>query len=199
VLGASGEVRRFSEPAVAPGVKRTETWDGLTGGGKPVPDGSYRVLVSSAGGAEQEAGKVSLLGHYFPVRGPHGTRGAVGDFHAPRSGGRIHEGFDITGRCGTPLAAVRTGTIVRRGYDPVLYGNYILLKGLGENRSYFYAHMIRPSSYKRGEHVQTAAIVGNIGQTGNAEGTPCHLHFEIHVKGRPINPEPSLRAWDRVS
>ena len=64
--------------------------------------------------------------HVFPVDGPHGTRGAIGEFGAPRSGGRVHEGFDITADCGTPLIAARGGTVQKVGYDPVLYGNYVL-------------------------------------------------------------------------
>ena len=39
--------------------------------------------------------------HVFPVQGPHGTRGPIGEFGAPRDGGRTHEGFDITAACGT--------------------------------------------------------------------------------------------------
>lgn len=199
VLGAAGEVRRFSQPRVAPGVPRTLVWDGLTASGKPVPDGDYRVLIGEAGGVEQLAGRVRMFGHFFPVRGPHGTRGAVGMFDAPRNGGRIHEGFDVTGRCGTPLAAVRAGTVTRKGYDPVLYGNFLQIKGLGERQSYFYAHMVKPSPYDRGDHAQSAAVVGRIGQTGNAAGTPCHLHFEILAGGGPIDPESQLRRWDRAS
>ena len=44
--------------------------------------------------------------HVFPVQGPHGTRGAIGEFGAPRDGGRTHEGFDIVAACGTELVAV---------------------------------------------------------------------------------------------
>jgi len=90
-------------------------------------------------------GGVPYYGHVFPVQGPHGVRGAVGMYHAPRSGGRIHEGFDITAACGTPLVAVRNGRVLHSGYDPVLYGNYLLIHGEGEDRSYFYAHLPRPA------------------------------------------------------
>jgi len=120
-------------------------------------------------------------------------------YHAPRSGGRIHEGFDITAACGTPLVAVRNGRVLQRGYDPVLYGNYLLLHGEGEERSYFYAHMPRPALVHRGERVWEGERVGSVGETGNARGLGCHLHFEIHVHGVAINPEPALRRWDRYS
>jgi murein DD-endopeptidase MepM/ murein hydrolase activator NlpD len=139
------------------------------------------------------------FGHVFPVQGPHGTRGPIGEFGAPRSGGRTHEGFDIVAACGTELVAVRNGTVLRKGYDPVLYGNYLLIHGEGEDRSYFYAHLSGPALVHRGERVWTGERVGAVGKTGNARTIGCHLHFEIHVKGRPIDPEPSLRRWDRYS
>lgn len=133
------------------------------------------------------------------MQGPHGLRGAVGTYHAPRSGGRIHEGFDLTAACGTKLVAVRNGRVLRRGYDPVLYGNYLLIHGEGERRSYFYAHLPRPAPVRRGERVWEGEWVGAVGETGNAVGTGCHLHFEIHVRGAAVNPEPELRRWDRYS
>ena len=144
-------------------------------------------------------GGVPYYGHVFPVQGPHGTRGPIGEFGAPRSGGRTHEGFDITAACGTELVAVSDGKVLSTGYDPVLYGNYMLIHGEGEDRSYFYAHMPRPALADRGQTVWAGERVGAVGETGNARTVGCHLHFEIHVHGRPINPEPSLRRWDRYS
>jgi murein DD-endopeptidase MepM/ murein hydrolase activator NlpD len=38
-----------------------------------------------------------------------------------------------------------------------------------------------------------------VGDTGNARTVGCHLHFEIHVRGRPKDPEPALRRWDGYS
>jgi murein DD-endopeptidase MepM/ murein hydrolase activator NlpD len=86
--------------------------------------------------------------------------------------------------------------VLRAGYDPVLYGNYLLIHGQGEQRSYFYAHMIRPAAADRGDPVWASERVGSVGRTGNARTVGCHLHFEIHVHGRPIDPEPALGNWD---
>ncbi len=122
------------------------------------------------------------------MRGPHGTRGAVGEFGASRNGGRVHKGFDVTARCETPLAAATTGTIVKRAYDPRLDGNYIVIRGLGERRKYWYAHMVHPSPFQKGDLVHVGQIVGHVGKTGNARTVGCHLHFEIHVGGRPVEP-----------
>lgn len=144
-------------------------------------------------------GGISYYGHVFPVQGAHGLRGAIGTYHAPRSGGRIHEGFDVTAACGAKLVAVRNGRVLRRGFDLVLYGNYLLIHGEGERRSYFYAHLARPAAVSQGERVWEGEGVGVVGETGNAAGTGCHLHFEIHERGVPINPEAALRSWDRYS
>jgi murein DD-endopeptidase MepM/ murein hydrolase activator NlpD len=199
ISGSGAEVRTIEVPRAQPGKDLAERWDGLTNGGRPVADGIYRIVVSVGGGNQKDAGSVELHRHFFPVRGPHGTRGPVGDFNAPRNGGRRHKGFDVTARCGTPLAAVTTGTVVKRAYDPRLDGNFIVLRGLGERRKYWYAHMVHPSRFQKGELVHVGQIVGNIGRTGNAGSTPCHLHFEVHVDGRPVDPEPYLRAWDSYS
>jgi murein DD-endopeptidase MepM/ murein hydrolase activator NlpD len=97
------------------------------------------------------------------------------------------------------LVAVRTGRVLRRGFDPVLYGNFVLIHGEGERRSYFYAHLSRAAEVRRGQEVLEGEAVGLVGETGNAVGSGCHLHFEIHARGVPIDPEPSLRRWDRYS
>jgi murein DD-endopeptidase MepM/ murein hydrolase activator NlpD len=144
-------------------------------------------------------GGAEYRGHVFPVQGPHWTRGAIGEFGAPRSGGRTHEGFDVVAPCGSRLVAVRNGRVRRRGYDPVLYGNYLLIHGEGEHRSYFYAHLRRPAGVHRGQRLFAGRRVGVVGRTGNARTVGCHLHFEIHVDGRPIDPAPFLRRWDRYS
>jgi murein DD-endopeptidase MepM/ murein hydrolase activator NlpD len=199
VSGSGQEVRRIDLPQVQPGSEQAEKWDGLNNGGRPVADGTYRISVAVTGGNEKDAGSVELRRHFFPVRGPHGARGPVGDFGAARNGGRVHKGFDVTADCGTPLAAATTGTIVKHAYDRRLDGNFIVLRGLGERRKYWYAHMLHPSSFQKGDLVHVGQIVGFVGKTGNARTVGCHLHFEIHVDGRPIDPKPYLRIWDRYS
>lgn len=174
-------------------------WNGRTDAGKVAPDGRYGVSVKAKGAGARRIGRVALHGYRFPVRGPHGSRGAIGRFHAPRSGGRTHQGFDVVADCGTPLVAARAGTVVRRGYDPELYGNYLLINGRATRRSLFYAHLIAPAEVKRGDRVFTGTRLGLVGRTGNARTTPCHLHFEIRVHGRALDPEPFLRAWNRHS
>ena len=48
-----------------------------------------------------------------------------------------------------------------------------------------------------GDRVKTGEGLGEIGLTGNAAGTPCHLHVEIRRSGRTVDPKPYLARWDR--
>src|SRR4051794_24824856 len=80
------------------------------------PTGMAVVLAAAALGltissapAHAGTGGSEFLGHVFPVLGAHWGRGPIGEFGAPRSGGRVHEGFDVVAPCGTGLVSVRGG------------------------------------------------------------------------------------------
>lgn len=191
-------VRGFVDRRARPGPVRRQRWGGLTWNRKAAPDGRYEVRVGRRGHPLRRIGSFVLRGHVFPVRGPHGTRGASGEFGAPR-GGRIHEGFDVTAACGTPLSTVRGGRVLRTGFDPVLYGWFVLIDGRRERRNYFYSHLRGRPRVQTGQRVRTRQRLGEVGRTGNARTTPCHLHFEIRSRGVPLDPEPALARWDRWS
>lgn len=133
----------------------------------------------------------------FPVKGPNSGRGLVGDFGAPRSGGRSHEGFDVVAACGTKMVAVRKGRVLVNRFDPVLDGNEIVIHARGAGRNYRYSHLRKPALPDVGEVVETGERIGSVGKTGNARTVGCHLHFEMLIGGRPVDPEPALRRWDR--
>ncbi|MDQ5895213.1 MAG: family metallopeptidase [Actinomycetota bacterium] len=193
--GRARIVRRIVTGRLAPGRWHHRVWDGRTQRGRLAPAGRYRALAGPVKGPFRGLGWFRLHSHLFPVGGPHGTRGYIGEFGAPRVDGRTHEGFDITAVCGTPLFAVRAGTILKKAYDPELYGNYVVLEGEGERRTYKYSHLLRPAPVREGQRVRAGRRLGSIGQTGNAAGTPCHLHFEIRSRGRLLDPEPLINSW----
>jgi murein DD-endopeptidase MepM/ murein hydrolase activator NlpD len=199
LLGSGRVVRGFVDRGSAPGRTHRLRWGGRTWAGHPAPDGHYAVLAGRRGHSLRRIAGFLLHGHVFPVRGPHGTRGAIGEFGAPRSGGRTHEGFDVTAACGTRLVAARGGRVLRAGFDPVLYGWFVLVDGRSERRNYFYAHLRDRPRVHRGERVRTGEGIGSVGRTGNARSTPCHLHFELRRHGHPFDPEAALRRWDRWS
>jgi murein DD-endopeptidase MepM/ murein hydrolase activator NlpD len=171
-------------------------WDGHNTKGRAARVGTYRVSVGPRTGRLVPAGRFMLHGHFYPVRGAHWFRGPVGQFGAPRSGGRIHEGFDVNAACGTPLVAARAGRVRYSAYDPVLYGHRVIIRGRQTRRDYWYAHLLPGVPVHEGDQVRTGQRIGGIGATGNARAVGCHLHFEIRARGVPIDPEPLLTAWD---
>jgi murein DD-endopeptidase MepM/ murein hydrolase activator NlpD len=183
-----------------PGQEHRVEWDGLTDAGKAAPDGAYSVKIGPPGGPLADAGRFGLHGHRYPIRGPHRLRGAVGSFGAARNGGRIHRGLDVLARCGTPLVAARSGTVVRRRSNPRLDGNFVVVAMDGEGMTYRYSHLTRPARPAQGDRVATGEVLGFVGRTGNAASTPCHLHIELRKSGRGfVNPQPILSRWDRFS
>jgi murein DD-endopeptidase MepM/ murein hydrolase activator NlpD len=174
-------------------------WRGRTRSGTVVRDGRYYVRAGRPGGSLRRIGSFVLRGHAYPVRGPHGFRGSIGDFGAPRSGGRSHEGFDVNARCGTPVVAARAGVVVRRRYDPALNGHHVIVKAPAQRRAYWYSHLRSPARVRLGQRVRTGQRLGEVGKTGNAITVGCHLHFELHSPGGPFDPALRLRTWDTWS
>ena len=107
---------------------------------------------------------------------------------ASRSGGRSHEGVDMLTSRGTPLVAVVSGSVQFK--QTSLGGNSVWVAGNDGNR-YFYAHLDRFEGSSRS--VSQGEVIGYVGDTGNARGTP-HLHFEVHPGGgAAVNPYPYVR------
>ena len=93
-----------------------------------------------------------------------------------------HEGTDILAAAGTPLVACERGVITRMGTN-VLGGITVWLRG-ESGVSYYYAHLSGfGPGVGAGIVVEPATVLGFVGNTGNAQGTPPHLHFEVHPHG----------------
>ncbi|HEX5704331.1 MAG TPA: M23 family metallopeptidase [Pyrinomonadaceae bacterium] len=111
---------------------------------------------------------------------------------APRSGGeRQHQGQDIFAPRGTPVLSATDGYVVRVGENR-LGGKTVSVMGAG-GRMYYYAHLdAYAPNLGLGEYVTPKTVLGFVGTTGNAAGTPPHLHFGVYSTKGAINPLPML-------
>jgi peptidoglycan LD-endopeptidase LytH len=124
----------------------------------------------------------------------HGIRpGTVHNtWHASRDGGRRrHEGIDLFAPKGTPVRSATEGIISRIGTSK-LGGKNVWVLGPGGQRHY-YAHLDDYAYIRTGQRIQEGAVLGYVGNTGNARHTPSHLHYGIYTTSGAINPFPLLK------
>ena len=142
-------------------------------------------------------------GHVFPVYGPSSFVDTFGAFRGDVAGG-WHHGDDIFAPLGAPILACASGTVFSVGWNAV-GGNRLWLRDGGGNL-YYYAHFsaFSPSAVN-GNKVTAGDVLGFVGNTGDAQGTPYHLHFEIHPVGLlglgydgAVDPTTYLTAWKHL-
>lgn len=107
----------------------------------------------------------------------------------------LHEGTDILAPRWTPIYACIDGRVEKAKITKV-GGNVIGLRGK-DGYYYYYAHLEAFAvGLKPGVKVKSGQIIGYVGNSGNAQGGPTHLHFGIKVKGEWVNPYPVLKSWE---
>lgn len=119
-----------------------------------------------------------MLPYPVPVDGVR-PRMLADTWGAPRSGNRRHRGIDIFAACGTPVVSATDGVVFTVGTN-MLGGQIVRILGPGGHWHY-YAHLSRYGDVREGQRVAAGAILGYVGDTGNAKGTPCHLHYGVYT------------------
>jgi murein DD-endopeptidase MepM/ murein hydrolase activator NlpD len=121
-----------------------------------------------------------------PLTSPFGTR-----YDPYYHVWQLHAGLDLAAPAGTPIRAAAVGSVVRAGWFGG-YGNYTCLAhGVvdGQRLMTCYGHqsqlLVRP-----GQRVSAGQVIGRVGTTGASTGP--HLHFEVRLGGRPVDPRPWL-------
>ena len=121
----------------------------------------------------------------WPVRGritsPYGVRVSSGSKE-------FHSGIDISSPFGSNIVAAENGRVSYAGYMRG-YGNVIILSH-DEGYSTVYAHN-SVNLVKKGQYIKKGSVIAKVGRTGNATGS--HLHFEVRLSGKPVNPLPYLK------
>jgi murein DD-endopeptidase MepM/ murein hydrolase activator NlpD len=147
--------------------------------------------------------KLTAGGYVFPVYGPS----SFGDtFKAPRGdiSSGWHHGDDIFAPLGAPILACASGVVFSVGWNPI-GGNRLWLRD-GQGNLFYYAHLsaFTPLAVN-GNKVNAGDVLGFVGNTGDARGTPYHLHFEVHPVSLlylgydgVVNPTSYLLAWQHL-
>lgn len=140
--------------------------------------------------------------YVFPVYGAGGFADTFGAFRGDVPGA-WHHGVDLFAPLGAPVLAATGGTVLAVGWDAAGGWRLWLRDPAGDD--FYYAHL---SAYTplaaRGAVVRVGDVLGFVGDSGDAAGTPPHLHFEIHPArllrlgyDGAVDPTGYLRRWAR--
>ncbi|MBA2467650.1 MAG: M23 family metallopeptidase [Sphingomonas sp.] len=104
----------------------------------------------------------------------------------------MHAGIDLSGAIGTPIYATADGVITTAGFNGGGYGNLIKIDH-GRGIETRYGHLSRMSVYA-GQRIKRGEMIGRMGSTGRSTGS--HLHYEVRIDGRAVNPVPFMKSTD---
>ena len=104
----------------------------------------------------------------------------------------MHAGIDLAGPIGTPIYATADGTIGAAGWNAGGYGNLVKIDhGRGIETRYGHLSWVGVTP---GQHVKRGDMIARMGSTGRSTGS--HLHYEVRIDGRAVNPIPFMRSTD---
>ena len=130
----------------------------------------------------------------MPVRGNVRFTSGFGPRRDPKGAGRrMHEGIDYAGAYGLPIHATADGVVTQAGWHSG-YGRLITIKHeFGIETRYAHLSAIRVNV---GDRVSRGDRIGDMGNSGRSTGT--HLHYEIRIGGRAVNPMTFIKAANNV-
>ena len=151
--------------------------------------GPFVPAEEAAAVAGAPAVALAALPTFLPVREVRQSSGFGHRADPFNHRGAQHQGIDMMGKHGEPIYASGSGIVTTAG-RMAGYGNMVEIShGTGVDTRY--AHMAR-LLVKPGERVRQGQVIGHMGSTGRSTGT--HLHYEVRVDGRAVDPQPFLDA-----
>ena len=188
----AGEVRRLG---IDP--ERIKAEDGVGGPYEPVDparaaDPNFKALFMSWKQLDSlEQGTIAIPS-LEPVKGTRFTSG-YGVRSDPFKGrAAMHAGLDLAGPIGTPIYATADGTIGRAEWNNGGYGNLVEIDH-GRGIQTRYGHLSK-FVVSAGQHVKRGDLIALMGSTGRSTGS--HLHYEVRIDGKPVNPIPFMQSSD---
>lgn len=157
----------------------------LTLSGRKIPLYRYESADGAVDyyGRDGQSTKKTLM--KTPIDGARMSSGYGMRRHPVLGYGKMHKGIDFAAPTGTPIYAAGEGVVKKAGRFSS-YGNYVQIRHRGDLDT-AYAHMSKiAANVKPGQRVKQGQIIGYVGTTGRSTGP--HLHYEILVAGRQVNP-----------
>jgi murein DD-endopeptidase MepM/ murein hydrolase activator NlpD len=137
----------------------------------------------AADSLESHKERVEAMPSILPTQGWLSSHFTNARMHPILGFARPHEGIDVAAPTGTPIEAPAAGRVVEAGWESG-YGNVVVIDhGFGIQTKF--AHTSK-TLVRKGQHVERGDRIALVGSTGLATGP--HLHYEVHVNGRPVNP-----------
>ena len=109
-----------------------------------------------------------------------------------RHGAAMHAGIDLAGPIGTPIYATADGVVSEAGYNNGGYGNLVKIdhgRGIETRYGHLSAILVSP-----GQRIVRGQQIARMGSTGRSTGS--HLHYEVRIDGRAVNPIPFMKSTD---
>ena len=175
-------------------------WNGATAGvgGPYIPvsadaEPRFKDLFLSWKKLNAMQSAVASIPAFMPVKDYRYTS-TYGVRYDPFNGGAaMHTGTDMAGAAGEPIYAAASGTVLQAGRSGG-YGNLVELshgRGIDTRYAHLSAIIVKP-----GQQVAQGQMIARMGSTGRSTGT--HLHYEVRIDGRAVNPRPFLEASSYV-
>jgi murein DD-endopeptidase MepM/ murein hydrolase activator NlpD len=172
--------------------------EGARGVGGPfesVGNTTFKALFKSWKKLDQLQDGVIAIPSDKPVKSGASFTSAFGVRSDPfRGSAAMHPGIDLAGAVGTPIYATADGTVLRSGWNSGGYGNLIEVnhgRGITTRFGHLSSILVSP-----GEHITRGQVIGRMGSTGRSTGS--HLHYEVRIDGRAVNPIPFMKSTDYV-
>jgi murein DD-endopeptidase MepM/ murein hydrolase activator NlpD len=169
--------------------------DGVGGPFEAAGNATFKALFNSWKKLDELQGDVIAIPSDKPVKTEVTFTSGFGVRSDPfHRGAAMHPGIDLAAAYGTPVYATADGTVVRAGWNSGGYGNLVELDH-GRGITTRYGHMSAILVHA-GDRVTRGQEIGRIGSTGRSTGN--HLHYEVRIDGRPVNPIPFMKSTDYV-
>jgi murein DD-endopeptidase MepM/ murein hydrolase activator NlpD len=169
--------------------------DSVGGPFEKVGNATFKALFNSWKKLDQLQDGVIAIPSDKPVKSSAAFTSAFGVRSDPfRGGAAMHPGIDLSGASGTPIYATADGTVLRAGWNSGGYGNLVEVDH-GRGITTRYGHLSAILVAANGK-ITRGQLIGRMGSTGRSTGS--HLHYEVRIDGRAVNPIPFMKSTDYV-